>query len=289
MRSLCELVDLYHTRKATDRRDKVYALLGMSSDDPGIAGLSANYEISWGQLFERLIKLFSEQVSADTWNDKEIAVIRGKGCVLGEVSSVKDSTYGQEVNVNWTNVSGYRGTDFPSTFQASAKSVQVGDVVCFLQGASNPTIIRLCTDYWAVIMISVPSPDDLQGTISDTRSRILRSIRIFPHDFLLVWNWDMYLDKSQDGEDYEHFIMGALASTYSNTYLKNYMDKATRLWNTGVVLQDMGKDKAGEYFRKAMGIIERQLTTMGRLVTSPAVVLAEPQRQVGLGLSDGVI
>ncbi len=31
---LSELVDMYHNRKATERRDKVYALLGMSSDDP---------------------------------------------------------------------------------------------------------------------------------------------------------------------------------------------------------------------------------------------------------------
>ncbi|KAL3587796.1 hypothetical protein FPOAC2_13695 [Fusarium poae] len=110
---LGELVDMYHTREATDRRDKVYALLGMSSDDPSMAKLSANYEISWGQLFKRLIKFFSEQISADTWNDKEIAVIRGKGCVLGEVSSVKDSKDGREVNVNWRNVSGYRGQILP--------------------------------------------------------------------------------------------------------------------------------------------------------------------------------
>ncbi|KAL3587424.1 hypothetical protein FPOAC2_13321 [Fusarium poae] len=246
---LGELVDMYHTREATDRRDKVYALLGMSSDDPSIAGLSANYEISWGQLFKRLIKFFSEQVSADTWNDKEIAVIRGKGCVLGEVSSVKDSKDGREVNVNWRNVSGYRGPDSPWTFQASAKSVQVGDVVCLLQGASNPTIIRLCTDYWAVIMISVPSPDDLQGASSYTKSGLLRSIKTFPHDFLLVWNWDMNPVKPQDWKDYEYF-MGALVSKYLKTDLEDCVDKAARLWNTGVALQDVGRAEAGKISEK---------------------------------------
>ena len=30
---------MFYTRQATEVRDKVYALLGMSSDDPGKAGL----------------------------------------------------------------------------------------------------------------------------------------------------------------------------------------------------------------------------------------------------------
>ncbi|EXA30773.1 hypothetical protein FOVG_17873 [Fusarium oxysporum f. sp. pisi HDV247] len=227
---LGELVDMYHTRKATERRDKVYALLGMSSDDLSAAGLSANYEISWGQLFRLLVNFFSKQVSADTWDDKEIAVIRGKGCVLGQVSSVErdiDWEDRQHVGITWKNASGYGGPDSRWTFQASAKSVQVGDAVCLLQGASRPTIIRLCNDYWAVIMIAVPPPDDLQAASSDTKSELLRLITTFPHDFLLVWNWDMYPDKSQDGEDYEHF-MGALVSKCSKTELEDYLDKVTR-------------------------------------------------------------
>ena len=39
IRCLAELIDMFHTRKASDVHDKVYALLGMSSDDPGKAGL----------------------------------------------------------------------------------------------------------------------------------------------------------------------------------------------------------------------------------------------------------
>jgi hypothetical protein len=258
---------MYHTRKATERRDKVYALLGMSSDDPSIAGLSANYEISWGQLFQRLINFFSEQVSTDTWDDKEIAVIRGKGCVLGQVSSVErdiDWEDRQHVGITWKNASGYGGPNSLWTFQTSAKSIQVEDTVCLLQGASRPTIIRLCNDYWAVIMIAVPPPDDLQGASSDTKSELLRLITTFPYDFLLVWNWDMYPDESQDREDYEHF-MGALVSKGLKTNLEDYLDKVTRLWNTGVVLQDMGRDEAGENLRKAMGIFESALRSMDSL------------------------
>jgi hypothetical protein len=34
IRPLGELIDMYHTHEATELRDKVYALLGMSSNDP---------------------------------------------------------------------------------------------------------------------------------------------------------------------------------------------------------------------------------------------------------------
>ena len=90
IRPLGELIEMYHTREAKDRRDKVYALLGMSSDNPTAAGLFADYNISWKQLFNKLIHfLLPKLVSVDLSDDKEIAVIEGKGCILGEVSSVK--------------------------------------------------------------------------------------------------------------------------------------------------------------------------------------------------------
>jgi len=53
IRPLCELVDMFHARKATDRRDKLYALLGMSSDNASSVGskLTADYTITCGGAF----------------------------------------------------------------------------------------------------------------------------------------------------------------------------------------------------------------------------------------------
>jgi hypothetical protein len=92
--SIGELVDMYHTRKATERHDKIYALLSMTSDDPNPAGLSPDYTVPWKTLFQRLIKfILSKEASVETWDNREIAVIESKGCVLGHVTSVKaDST-----------------------------------------------------------------------------------------------------------------------------------------------------------------------------------------------------
>jgi len=46
IRPLAELVDMYHTHKATFRSDKVYTLLGISDDNPYTAGLEADYNVA---------------------------------------------------------------------------------------------------------------------------------------------------------------------------------------------------------------------------------------------------
>jgi hypothetical protein len=114
--SLGELIDMYHTHEATERHDKVYALLGMSSDDADKANLSPNYEIAWKDLFEGLARfLLCETISVEAWGDKEIAVIKSKGCILGIVSSVRSDIAwngGQGVDLVLNDVSKqleYRG------------------------------------------------------------------------------------------------------------------------------------------------------------------------------------
>ncbi|RYP39350.1 hypothetical protein DL767_002261 [Monosporascus sp. MG133] len=273
---------MYHTRKAKERHDKVYALLGMSSDDITVAGLSVDYEVSWRKLFQQLIHfILSERVSVDTWDDKEIAIIKGKGCILGEVSSVERDTAWedrQHVGITWKNELSYIGMketwgisrakgawSSRWTFQTSAKSVQVGDAICLLQGASRPTIIRLYTDYCAVIMIAVPPEDDLRTTTRYIKwSKLLQSITAFPHDFLLVWDWE-HPDKSQDGEDYGYF-MSSRVPKCSKTELEDCLDEATRLQNARLVLQEIKKyEMVLRNLQKATKAFERALRSMNNL------------------------
>ncbi|RYP10819.1 hypothetical protein DL764_000441 [Monosporascus ibericus] len=255
---------------AKEHHDKVYALLGMSSDDPAVAGLSADYEVSWRQLFRQLIHfILSKRVSVDTWDDMEIAVIKGKGCILGEVSSVERDTAWedkQHVGITWKDFDVTRAWSSCWTFQTSAKSVQVGDVVCLLQGASRPTILRLCSDYWAIIIIAVPRTDDLRSTTRHIKwSELLQSMTIFPHDFLLVWDWDMHPDEPRDREDYEDFVSSRVPKC-SEAELEDCLDEATRLQNVRLVLQEMKKfEVAVKNLQKATNVFERALTSMKNL------------------------
>jgi hypothetical protein len=83
---LGELVEMFFTHEATKCHDKIYALLGMCSDDLSEAGLSTDYRLPWNVLLQRLIKyLISDQISVETRMDRQIAVIHGKGRFLGEI------------------------------------------------------------------------------------------------------------------------------------------------------------------------------------------------------------
>ncbi|KAK3392855.1 heterokaryon incompatibility protein-domain-containing protein [Podospora didyma] len=96
IRPLGELINMNHTHMATQRLDMVYALLGMSSDDPGASGLLVDYDAPWELVLRRLCHfcLGSTQISIDAWQGTRIgAVIKGKGCILGYVSWV-----GEDVN-----------------------------------------------------------------------------------------------------------------------------------------------------------------------------------------------
>ncbi len=68
IRHVAELIDMYHTRKATDLRDKVYALLGMSSNHGIEAALPVDGKSPWSHIFRDLIRFFlSKEVSVGTW------------------------------------------------------------------------------------------------------------------------------------------------------------------------------------------------------------------------------
>ncbi|KAA8632196.1 hypothetical protein SMACR_12771 [Sordaria macrospora] len=273
IRPLGELIEMYHTRKATKRCDKVYALLGMSSDHPTAAGLFADYKISWKQLFNKLIHFFlSKLVSVDGLSDdKENAVIEGKGCILGEVSSVKrNATWEdrQDVAITWSNCPSYicvkEAWGSCWTLPTTVKSVQKGDVVCLLQGASRPIILRPYNDHWAVIMIAVSLAGDLQATTGDIKwSELLQSITVFPHNFLLIWDWDIYPNKQQDKNNYDHF---ASIPKHSKTGLEGCQNAATRIRNVRLVLQEVKQyGVAVKNLQEETAVLERALRSMSNL------------------------
>ncbi|OCK83998.1 HET-domain-containing protein, partial [Lepidopterella palustris CBS 459.81] len=189
IRSLGELIDMYHTHKATDPRDKVFALLNMSSDDPRAAGLLPDYKASPEEIFQKLVRfVLGRQVSVKIWGNMEIAAIKSKGCILGRVSMKTGHGDRQKVEVTFKDTAGYVGQKKEWILQVSAKSIQVGDLVCFLQGASKPMIVRLCRDYFAVVIIAV-TPLTNVGMESGSVSELEQPETVFLHDFLLVWDW----------------------------------------------------------------------------------------------------
>ena len=247
---LGELIDMYHTHEATEHHDKIYALLGMSSDDLSATDLSPDYRVLWKELLQRLVKfLLGKQVSVETWNDREMAIINSKGYVLGQVSLVKSGWDDrQNVNINFKNTSqhlGHKEYKAHWNLQASVKSVRKGDIICLLQGALKPTIIRPYEDHFAVIMIAATFPEAMR-TESDS-DRWPDFLCDFPRDFPLVWNWGKASDRLQDQEDYESLMeANRRVPERSQKELENYKRKATRLYNIALILEDLEEYKEAE-------------------------------------------
>ncbi|KAK3179011.1 hypothetical protein OEA41_001150 [Lepraria neglecta] len=248
-----ELIEMYHTREASMRHDKVFALLGMSSDDPIAADLLPDYKTPWKILLERLVRfLLGGQVSVKTWADTEMAVIKSKGCILGQVSSKGEDR--QQMVITSKNVSGHMGPGREWTLLTSAKSIQVGDLVCFLQGSLKPTVIRPCKDHFSVIMITVTPPGTENGSVGQPE----QPIASFSRDFLLVWDWERFQGNLQDQEyEYETLIRSRVAK-HPDREVGGHSDKMTRLWNVALILEDAVEyEKAEERFRETVEGYER--------------------------------
>jgi hypothetical protein len=229
---LGELVDMYHTHEATKLHDKVYALLGMSSDSLGMGSLSPNYDVPWEDLLLRLAKLLlPKNMCVKTWgNDRKVVVVRSKGRVIGKVTFVSNdiTLEGREtMNIQSSFRSTTQNDSSESdlwTLQTSAKPIREGDIICLLQGASAPTIIRTCDDYFAIIMITASPPKHVD----------LQSRQDFPRDFLLVWDWEEV--KSQRSGEY-----GTLTSTSNLAWGDPRLDTATSTWNSALILGDVAE------------------------------------------------
>ncbi|KAE8324338.1 heterokaryon incompatibility protein-domain-containing protein [Aspergillus sergii] len=204
--SIGELIDMYHTRHASCLHDKVYALLGMCSDDPSTDALRPNYQLPWNKVFERVIKhIISLDISVKTWPDREAAVIRGKGYMLGIIKSVTTpgSRYDrQEVKVLFRDTVEalylYMTSGVQWLLQTPAEPIRTGDIVCLLQGASAPTIVRISDSGLKIVMSSVVPR---HKAIHDTGGWVpegLPSEASVLHDLVLQWDWAPTLDSLQE-------------------------------------------------------------------------------------------
>lgn len=246
---LSELVDMYHANQATNCHDKVYALLGMSTDDLSNGDLLPNYEIPWAELLQRLVRhVISDEVSVETWEKSQAAVIVSEGWIIGEVISVtSDPVRGDRYRVEvllfgdplQTGVVGDIRTHW--TLQATSNTIQSGDLVCRLRGASKPTIVRLGRDYFKIIIVAVNLiEEEHKQEESASRSMGWTSSALPERTFLLLWDWEQSSRKIRHSEYYEKWIrMTDWGSEKAKLEIESHLARAKRLWHVTLALSDM--------------------------------------------------
>ncbi|XEV01544.1 hypothetical protein FSHL1_006831 [Fusarium sambucinum] len=170
-RPLGELMDMYHSHEATEPLDRVFALLGMSTDGLSAHELVPNYNTPWHVLFGRLINfILGPKVSVKTFVDRNVAVICGKGTVIGKVVSVSSNFLNRNPQATISYAKDFQtlGSTDTWTFHPAVESVACGDLLCWLDGARNPMVIRPLKTHSSVILVSN----------HDTNSRTTRDSRL---------------------------------------------------------------------------------------------------------------
>jgi hypothetical protein len=198
---LGQLLEKFHLHEATDRRDKVFALLGvcLNSDRLG-APPQPDYEKSWSTVFGEVITyLLGPSVKVRTWDDREQATMKGFGCPLGKV---KDLGNGKSklTTIDCGHLSGFcDGRNEWSTHlqpETYCKDVMEGDILWLMDDAPSPCIIRLCEDHFDVIVISVDivsitMKNTLDGTPDFTIAweSLPNCTKAGSRHITLVWDW----------------------------------------------------------------------------------------------------
>ncbi|KAF7620667.1 hypothetical protein AFLA_005969 [Aspergillus flavus NRRL3357] len=72
----------------------------------------------------------------------------------------------------------------------SAKPIQKGDIVCLLEGASKPSIIRPYKGYLSIIVTSATPLQEEEDVRWDEIAETLRSRHDPIRDMSLIWNWE---------------------------------------------------------------------------------------------------
>jgi hypothetical protein len=202
---LGELIEMFHTNGATDRRGKVYALLGLSSDSNAAHALRPNYKKPWVVLFGDLIEhLLGSNVSSLTWNESECAVISAVGCPIGTVDTVLEhSIIVSSMKYHNPNRPHKIGWSATWSIRRYCKEIKKGDILCLLKGAQYPTIVRPCQDHFDVIVVALASTPDVtlcpetyghrvfeQPALEITTRSFVNQIAIHHHqNFMLLWDW----------------------------------------------------------------------------------------------------
>jgi ankyrin repeat protein len=169
---IVELIESFRTWKATKPIDKVYALLGMSSDASTAQELVPDYTISLQQLAQKLIKYIFPSASivlnhAPTTSGE--VTFEVDGLLLGELGN-KSAGAGARV---WS-IDG-RKSDLPHAVFNQRVAEEFGPdcrwmipivnekrlrkgVVVLLRGAKRPSVLRFEETHYAVDMLATPEP-----------------------------------------------------------------------------------------------------------------------------------
>ena len=202
---LVDLIDRFHIHDATDPRDKIYALWGLSSDSVSIGVLQPDYEKKWGDLMEELgAFVFGSDAVLCASSEKQMIYARSQCYSLARVektSTENMSDMRQELKITSMKASTYLDDGYAWSryieINASAEEIQESDIVLYIPGARRLVIARPQEYYLRIIsvidsrqvQIFTPGRSTSEGYWASWQP-FLDRIEMSKTEIPLLWSWE---------------------------------------------------------------------------------------------------
>ncbi|KAJ4345301.1 uncharacterized protein N0V89_011431 [Didymosphaeria variabile] len=253
---LTELIDRFHAHDATDPRDKVYALWGLSSDSDLMMSLQPDYKKSWKELLQRLGKIvFGEDSSVSASACRQTMFVRTTGYDIGRVEHIAHGDEGrlwentQVIQITSTRVSRFPGPgrvwSVYVNIRVPSERLLEDDIVLFLPHASRIIFARP-TKYYLQVVMAIGSRI---VHVLDSDGRRVKSgcewwqswsddIDEDTKDFPLLWSWEK--DCGQDEEEALKLMSDQVMTLYSPTDWDRHRTllQATAMSNMAALFMD---------------------------------------------------
>jgi hypothetical protein len=196
---LSELRELFHTRKASDQRDKVFALLSISHTIISYCPPpQPDYTMGWSTVFQQTVNhLLGPLVAVTTWDSEIHALIAGRGRPFGRVTDRRDGFVRVESRSLPGPPNAVCSCDISWRDGIYCKDIEIGDILWQTERGNHFSIIRFCRDHFDVIMVHV----EVKGFIYNANKHDYDGAVILPGNqlqssrwggyrkALLVWDW----------------------------------------------------------------------------------------------------
>ncbi|KAL9610351.1 MAG: hypothetical protein Q9167_004949 [Letrouitia subvulpina] len=171
-RPLIELIESFRTWEATKPLDKVYALLGLSSDASAVSDLQPDYTIPPNVLAQKLVKFaFPNSVISPQKAGQSDVQFEIEGLVLGTLGgSGMDGMKLLSIEPQASSLSAALFNPMASSpasdlnrvswnfFIAGERQLHRDSLIVLLRGASLPTVLRFHEGKYIVEMLATPEP-----------------------------------------------------------------------------------------------------------------------------------
>lgn len=171
-RPLIELIESFRTWEATKPLDKIYALLGLSSDASAVPDLQPDYTIPPNVLAQRVVKFaFPNSLINPQKGDQSDVQFEIDGLVLGTLggSGINSDTIwsvipqdSSQPTVLFNSMASSPASDLDRVswdfFIAGERKLHRDSLVVLLRGGSLPTVLRFHEGKYIVDMLATPEP-----------------------------------------------------------------------------------------------------------------------------------